>query len=219
MTAYRNDVDALSHRHSALADELTAKSREVADASRLLDEARAKARLPVLDNIRVATPCSADWNQMTGDERARHCGECKKDVFNLSGMTRDEAQALMIEKNGQLCVRYFQRKDGTILLKDCSIGISQKRKRRVIAAGAMLLLGGAALLAFKRPTGHHVDATPIAVTPPTIDEGMHVAGGIGAPPIDIAPLQVVMGMAPPAPLTIPTHKSPHAKAPHHQRKP
>jgi len=27
-------------------------------------------------------------------------------------MTRDEAQALIIEKEGKLCVRYFQRTDG-----------------------------------------------------------------------------------------------------------
>ena len=37
---------------------------------------------------------------MVGDERVRACGSCDKHVYNLSAMTRDEAQALIIERNG-----------------------------------------------------------------------------------------------------------------------
>jgi hypothetical protein len=120
--AYRDDLTALSARHDALATEVAGKTRELEESRRLLDQAQARARLPVLDNIRVAAPCTADWNQMTGDGRTRHCGECKKNVYNLSGMTRDEAEALLIDRNGDLCVRYFQRTDGTILLADCAVG-------------------------------------------------------------------------------------------------
>jgi hypothetical protein len=99
-------------------------------------------KLPLLARIHVATPCTADWSQMTGDERVRHCAHCKKDVFNLSDMSRAQAERLIIERNGDLCARYYQRKDGTVLLADCSVGIKQKRKSRVIAAGAAALLAG-----------------------------------------------------------------------------
>jgi hypothetical protein len=146
---YRNDIDALSARHESLAAELEAKTRELDATSRMLDEMKAKAKLPVLANIRVASPCTADWAKMTGDERTRHCGDCNKNVYNLSQMTRDEAEALILAKEGRLCVRYFQRKDGTILLKDCTVGVANGRKRRLIAAGAAALLagaGGAALM-------------------------------------------------------------------------
>jgi hypothetical protein len=146
---YRSDVDALAARTDALAAEVRTKTAELDTARSLLDEAKAKAKLPVLPNIRVATPCPADWNAMTGDERTRACGSCNKNVYNLSTLTREEAEALIIEKEGRLCVRYFQRKDGTILLKDCSIGITQKRKRRVLAVGIVALLGGGAFAAFK----------------------------------------------------------------------
>src|SRR5438128_589318 len=112
---YRDDLAALSARHDALSTEVAHKTKELAQASQLLDDARAKARLPILDNIRVATPCTAEWAKMSGDERVRHCADCKKNVYNLSDMTRDEAEQLIIEKEGKLCVRYFQRKDGTIL--------------------------------------------------------------------------------------------------------
>jgi hypothetical protein len=140
--SYRDDVEALTARHAALSAEVQQKTRELDSASRLLDEAKAKAKLPVLPNIRVAAPCTADWNAMTGDERQRACGQCNKNVYNLSNMTRDEAEALIIAKEGKLCVRYYQRTDGTIILKDCEVAISNRRKRRLIAAGAAALLAG-----------------------------------------------------------------------------
>jgi len=80
--------------------------------------------LPILDNIKVAAPCAAEWSKMTGDARQRHCADCNKHVYNLSEMTRDEAQALLIEKEGRLCVRYYRRHDGTILTADCPVGRS-----------------------------------------------------------------------------------------------
>ena len=147
--SYRDDVTALAARHDALATEVAHKTRELEDATRLLEEAQARARLPVLDNIRIAAPCDADWSKMTGDDRARHCGDCKKTVFNLSDMTRAEAEALVIEKLGKLCVRYFQRSDGTILTKDCPVGVARRRKRRLIAAGAVAMLAGGGVLVWK----------------------------------------------------------------------
>ena len=147
--SYRADVDALAARHEALATEVATKTRELEAARQLLDDAKQRARLPVLPNIRVASPCTADWNAMTGDERVRACAQCNKNVYNISQLTRDEAEALILEKEGKLCVRYFQRKDGTILLKDCTVGVAQKRKRKLIAAGAAALLGGGAFIAYK----------------------------------------------------------------------
>src|SRR5262249_26070513 len=85
---------------------------------------------------------TADWNQMTGDDRTRHCGACQKNVYNLSGMTRAEAEALLLEHNGELCVRYYQRHDGTILLADCTVGVQRKRDRRRTSARAAALGAG-----------------------------------------------------------------------------
>src|SRR5213595_238935 len=101
--AYRNDLDALAQRHAALDAEVTAKTRERDEARAVLEDARAKTRLPVLDNIRVASPCKADWEQMTGDARVRACASCNKRVYNLSEMTREEAQALIVEHEGKMC--------------------------------------------------------------------------------------------------------------------
>jgi hypothetical protein len=145
--SYRDDLDALTARHDALSTEVAQKTKELESATQMLDEAKRRLRLPVLDNIRVATPCSAAWADMKGSDVVRHCGSCDKDVFNLSGMTREEAELLILAKNGNLCVRYYQRKDGTILLKDCVVGVSNRRKRKLIAAGAAALLAGGAAAA------------------------------------------------------------------------
>jgi hypothetical protein len=170
MSAYRDPVEALAARQVALTSELADKTRELESATQLLEEARAKARLPILDNIRVAAPCPADWAQMTGDDRVRACGSCQKNVYNLSELTRDEAEALIREKNGDLCGRYFQRKDGTIILKDCEIGVSRNRKRRVIAAAGAALLGSAGALFAARARVHE--------EPPQM-----IQGGLSAEPM------------------------------------
>ena len=128
--------------------------------------------LPVLPNIYVASPCPADWSKMTGDERVRMCGQCNKHVFNLSQMSRSDAEEIIIEKNGNLCVRYYQRNDGTILLKDCTIAASAARKRQMLGAAAAALLatgGGFAMLTAQRAASTPAEATRIAAPPATAE--------------------------------------------------
>lgn len=94
-----------------------------------------------LDNIRIASPCKADWNEMYGDERKRHCGECKLNVYNLSDMTRREAENLLINSEGRLCVRFYRRTDGTVLTKNCPVGwqaVKQRVSRVATAAFSMI---------------------------------------------------------------------------------
>ena len=90
-----------------------------------------------LQNLKIASPCSADWNAMVGDERKRFCGECKLNVYNLSGMTSYDAENLLRNSEGRLCVRYFQRPDGTVLTKDCPVGWARIKRRMAVTAGAL----------------------------------------------------------------------------------
>lgn len=93
-----------------------------------------------LNNLKVASPCSQDWNQMVGTERKRYCGECKLNVYNLSGMSKPEAENLIANAEGRLCVRFFQRADGTVLTQDCPVGWKAFKKRVSIAATAFASL-------------------------------------------------------------------------------
>ena len=98
-----------------------------------------------LDNIKIASPCSMDWDAMTGVGRKRYCAECKLNVYNLSGMTRREAESLLINSEGRLCVRFYRRQDGTILTQDCPVGWQAVKKRISRAATAFASLVFAAL--------------------------------------------------------------------------
>ena len=96
-----------------------------------------------LGNVRIASPCSARWEDMYGDDRTRFCGECKLNVYNLSGMTDYDAENLFRLAEGRLCVRYYQRPDGTILTKDCPVGWARVKERvSVFAAAALSLVVG-----------------------------------------------------------------------------
>lgn len=93
-----------------------------------------------LEKIRIASPCAADWNEMQGDARRRFCGECKLNVYNLSAMTKREAEALLINSEGRLCVRFYRRADGTILTQNCPVGWAKIKQRvsRITAAAFSL---------------------------------------------------------------------------------
>jgi hypothetical protein len=93
-----------------------------------------------LENVRIASPCSARWEDMYGDERLRFCGECKLNVYNLSDMTKYDAENLFRLAEGRLCVRYYQRPDGTILTKDCPVGWARVKERVSVFAAAVLSL-------------------------------------------------------------------------------
>ncbi len=98
-----------------------------------------------LSNIKIASPCSADWDEMMGNERRRFCGDCKLNVYNLSGMSQREAENLLLNSEGRLCLRFYKRADGTILTKDCPVGWQAIRQRVSKMATAFASLVFAAL--------------------------------------------------------------------------
>jgi hypothetical protein len=66
---------------------------------------------------------------MIGNNRQRFCGQCKLNVYNLSGMTRPEAESLLMNSEGRLCARFFRRADGSIITQDCPVGWAAVKKR------------------------------------------------------------------------------------------
>lgn len=157
-----------------------------------------------LNNIKIASPCSANWDEMSGDNRKRFCGECKLNVFNLSGMSQTEAENLLIESEGRVCVRFYRRQDGTVLTQDCPVGWAKIKRNLSRAATAVFsliigLFGGlfAYNLTRKSPETQTVNNIPVrpivnvekdddycppvtmgTPVPITKDEDMPIAGGI-----------------------------------------
>lgn len=195
---YRDEKEALRAKLDELekaVQSIDSRARELEhlrlderELRRHRDELRNKLRglegrkLPLLDNLQVASPCSESWSDMVGDDTARFCLKCDKNVYDLSSMTRAEAEGLIVAKEGELCVRFYRRADGTMLTADCPVGVTRKRRRR-IAAFTMLGAGLASVGAFFFET-----------------QTCHTQGSISMPVAegDVA----VMGFAP-APLPLP----------------
>lgn len=95
-----------------------------------------------LARVRVAAPCEADWDEMRGDERVRFCQHCSLNVYNLSAMTQREAERLVTRSEGaRLCVRFYRRKDGTMLTQSCPVGLrALKRRASRLASGVFATL-------------------------------------------------------------------------------
>ena len=133
-----------------------------------------------LVQIRIASPCHANWDEMAGTDQARFCGHCRKNVYNLSEMTRAEAEALIREKEGRLCVRFYTRADGTMLTQDCPVGLRAMRvklARKLSYAAAVLvsLAGG-----LQRWSGGAQAVTPVKPCP-SHPHPAHTQGKIAAP--------------------------------------
>jgi hypothetical protein len=82
-----------------------------------------------IDRLRIAAPCPISWEQMTGNSQVRFCDHCQLNVYNISELSRTDAEKLIASTEGRLCARVFKREDGTILTKDCPVGVRALRRR------------------------------------------------------------------------------------------
>src|SRR3954447_18596568 len=82
-----------------------------------------------LDQLSIASPCPASWDEMRGDDKARFCSLCQKHVYNFAAMTPEEGLALIEEKEGEFCGRLPRRRDATLVTKDCPVGWAAKARR------------------------------------------------------------------------------------------
>jgi hypothetical protein len=82
---------------------------------------------------------------MAGDERSRHCSLCKLNVYNLSDMTRPEIEELIVKNEGRLCVCFYRRPDGRVMVADCPKGFARVRKGfavAILACASLVLASG-----------------------------------------------------------------------------
>jgi hypothetical protein len=97
----------------------------------------------VLDLLHIPRPCPVRWEQMVGNERVRYCDACRKNVYNLSRMTRGQAEALVAASHGDLCARFVRLPDGTVQTEEpySHLGLLDRRASPVAAAVVTAVLG------------------------------------------------------------------------------
>lgn len=86
-----------------------------------------------LDSISVPNPCAEDWNKMSGGDKARFCGICEKNVYNISAMTEREADKLLFKNKEKVCIR--MEKDARGKVKTLKNQLHQITRQAPIAAG------------------------------------------------------------------------------------
>jgi hypothetical protein len=221
--AYRRDLDVWLGREKELEADLAAlraKEAELAalkagEAQLLASLAEVRAKLEPwrgkalrdalvrerssdegLDDIQIASPCTASWDDMVGDERRRFCDACGHNVYNASAMTRAELGELVKSQSlDRVCLRLYRREDGTLMTTDCPVGKRRVRLRQAVAVACSSVLAGVAVAAvvheLSRPkldelyTVHYEPATHHRLAPPlesTLGTGLPEGARAAAPP-------------------------------------
>jgi hypothetical protein len=145
-----------------------------------------------LDLVQIASPCQVNWDDMTGDDRVRHCRHCKLNVYDLSAMQREEAEAFLQSREGRTCIRLYRRHDGTVLTRDCPVGLRAAKQRFVRAvaalAGVLLALVTGTLFGSRlnrlKPAGFRAPATAFAewIEPGSTEQYTFSMGAWACPP-------------------------------------
>jgi hypothetical protein len=137
----------------------------------------------VLNRVRVAAPCAESWEAMPGGDRVRSCERCRHKVYNLSEMTAADAAKLVQEAEGRLCVRFYQRTDGTIMTRDCPVGLQAVRARVAkafsAAFAAVALFFGISYAGKSRNAPPEPSPEPVTMPRPMM----------GAMPLPMAPIE------------------------------
>jgi len=162
-----------------------------------------------LDCIEIPIPCKASWDAMFGDDRVRHCGDCRQDVYNIAAFSRREAMQLVQERSGRVCLRIFRRPDGTVITDDCRTRLRAARKRGLlIFAGTLVVVAWAQLIGLM--------SLRRVMSPSTTTAEPATVSAATAKPVPIVPPMATMGAPPPPREPEPRRKKPRrADARHH----
>jgi hypothetical protein len=142
----------------------------------------------LLDIVRIASPCTESWERMSGDDRARYCSGCDRKVYNLSAMTRFEAESLLENAEGRVCVRLYRRPDGSVMTEDCPTGsrmirVRMLRRISTVATTSLALINGVSNLLPERSASALFDDEDRGgnVAPPFVEESDETYVTLGIP--------------------------------------
>jgi hypothetical protein len=93
---------------------------------------------------------------MRGTDTVRHCHQCRRSVYHLSKMSREEAEQLLRTHEGELCVQVFKRPDGTVVTRDC---VAIRWWKAAVSAVTVSVLALLALVGLRSVGGSNANST------------------------------------------------------------
>ncbi|MBV9864670.1 MAG: hypothetical protein JO316_04925 [Abitibacteriaceae bacterium] len=130
--------------------------------------------LVALDDIRIDTPCHAAWEEMAGNEQVRFCQLCAKNVYNLSEMSRAEAENVLRSQPTTPCVRFYQQEDGSVITSGCPAPFKLVQRPFKWMSGVAAAMVGACLATVGGRLG--IASARASEVTPTRVAGAHKAG-------------------------------------------
>lgn len=116
-----------------------------------------KSRL--LSRVTIDKPCTANWDEMVGNDQVRFCRHCDLSVNDLSRMTQAKAEKLVRRSQGRLCLRIHRDPQGTIVTKDSIERLySIPRRASRLAVGAFTAMVAMSAGAYAQSTSAEGDA-------------------------------------------------------------
>lgn len=164
------DTDAL--REFALTTKSKEEARLKEEMEFLVAPSQTKPSCPIV-KFRKSSDCPVSWDEMsggsTGFTRVRYCDRCRLNIYDLDGLETAEAEELVVQREGQSKVNYFQRKDKKFQVKDCRVGAKKKYVRQAATVAAACVVIGLTALALtigSKPTYYTnaTDQSPAAET-------------------------------------------------------
>ena len=120
------------------------------------------SNLERLRQVTIAKPCPANWDEMSGNARERHCAGCGCSVNNIAEMTAKEAESLLNTPQ-RVCIRVACDRKQRILTKDGWIP-------RAVAMGA--IAATVAGCASSSPTVSPSTTASVSSTTPTFVDNL-----------------------------------------------
>jgi Carboxypeptidase regulatory-like domain/Ankyrin repeats (3 copies)/Ankyrin repeat len=107
------------------------------------------SRKDLFQQLRIASPCSVEWDSMIGNDRVRFCEHCRLSVHHIDSLNRKQIRRLIARSHGRVCVNYTRpHQTQTTLPILHKIG----RRTSALAAGAFsATLGLSAATASTQP--------------------------------------------------------------------
>ena len=88
-----------------------------------------------LERSCVAAPCAGTCDGIESGRRVGLCRQCGLFVYDLEGVSATAAGDLTLAMEAVPTPRFFRRKDGKYLTRNCPVGLEQLRQRLKRTAG------------------------------------------------------------------------------------
>ncbi len=138
------------------------KELEVAQRLKELSNEPPKPPLVPIEGDKRATTCAWTWEETDSKDKYRYCATCQTPIYNLAGIERLEAEALIFNRENRKKFTLYTRVDGKFMTTDCPVQVKRKNDLIMLAVGAIVLVVGAITLMVLMPP--QPQSTPSAST-------------------------------------------------------